>query len=107
MNLIRPIVLSMLIITYTANLQAIVELFLNNNEQLIESVEKGDKHRVKELLDQETDCNTTDSIDGRTPLHCAAYEANKEIVELLIALGALCTGNLQIWPDTTSLCCLR
>jgi ankyrin repeat protein len=84
---IKVVVLSMLIITHAANLQAMVELFLNNNEQLIESVKKGDKQRVKELLDQGINSNVEDK-NGQSPLHWAASNGTKEITQILIDHGA-------------------
>jgi ankyrin repeat protein len=62
--------------------------------ELIEAIEKGDIEAVKEYLAAGTDVNAGGGLDDNgepllwTPLHLAAIDGHKEIVELLIGAGA-------------------
>ncbi len=51
------------------------------------AAEQGDIKAVKQHLDAGTDLNAKDEW-GTTPLHYAAIEGHKEVVELLIVKGA-------------------
>jgi ankyrin repeat protein len=48
----------------------------------------GNIEAVKQHLDAGTDVNAKNDKDGGTPLHEAAMQGHKQIVELLIAAGA-------------------
>ena len=65
---------------------------------------KGDIEAVKQHLDAGADVNAKGK-HGRTPLHYAALNGQKEIVELLIANGANMNAKIEVgkWKDQTSL----
>ena len=54
---------------------------------ILDSIDEGNIEAVKQHLDTGTNVNVKDGV-GTTPLHYAAKEGHKEIVELLINKGA-------------------
>lgn len=72
------------------------ESAVNKDERsLHEAVERGDLADVKRHLQRGADVNAKDE-GGRTPLHWAAYGANKDVVECLINSGAAVNARDEI-----------
>ena len=64
---------------------AVVLLGCGPRMSIHEAADEGNIEVVKQHLADGTDVNEKDDDDGDTPLHDAAWEGHKEIVELLIA----------------------
>jgi hypothetical protein len=61
--------------------------YKERREELIKAIEKGDKEKVKELLDKRAEINIRDN-DGWTPLMYASKNNDLEIIKLLLEKGA-------------------
>ena len=59
-----------------------------NTQSLHDAAKAGDLEKVKVLLKDHPDLVFNKDTNGMTPLHWAAYEDHKEVVELLLAYKA-------------------
>lgn len=58
------------------------------SEDLKQAIRSGDAAKVKALLEKNPGLVNDKDADGRTPLHHALFNGNKEIIDLLVARGA-------------------
>ncbi len=56
--------------------------------KLIEAVKQGDRERVRAILDSDDGLANQSDESGATPLHYAALNGNRQIVQLLVERGA-------------------
>ncbi|MDC8449505.1 MAG: ankyrin repeat domain-containing protein [Nitrospira sp.] len=59
------------------------------DEALFEAVKHGDARKAEALLKQGADVKAQDKEDGRTPLHWAAANGYKAVMEVLVIKGAM------------------
>jgi cytohesin len=57
-------------------------------DSLHDAAKDGDLKKIRRLLKRGIDVNAKDEFYGRTPLHWAVYNKHKDVVELLISVGA-------------------
>jgi hypothetical protein len=55
---------------------------------MIKAAKKGNVEAVRALLDADPGLILARDSDGSTPLHCAAWKGNEEVVVLLVERGA-------------------
>lgn len=60
----------------------------NPAKEIIKAAKSGATARVKELCDQDATLISARDTDGSTPLHCATWKGQQQVVELLLSLGA-------------------
>ena len=58
------------------------------SKQIIKAAKAGDVLRIKELLATDTELINARDKDGSTPLHCATWKGQQEVVSLLLEAGA-------------------
>jgi ankyrin repeat protein len=60
----------------------------NPEKEIIRAAKSGAVGRVLELLKQDASLTGAKDADGSTPLHCATWKGQKEVVEVLLQHGA-------------------
>lgn len=60
----------------------------NLEKEIIRAAKAGAVAMVKELLERDARLISARDIDGSTPLHCATWKGNQNVVELLLNVGA-------------------
>ena len=56
--------------------------------EIIKAAKKGDSARVKALLAEDAELMNATDTDGSTPLHCATWKGQQDVVACLLAAGA-------------------
>jgi hypothetical protein len=56
--------------------------------EMIKAAKSGDVKKVSDLLAQDATLINARDTDGSTPLHCATWKGNQEVVALLLKAGA-------------------
>jgi ankyrin repeat protein len=60
----------------------------NPSKEIIKAAKSGDVLRIKELLATDAELINARDKDGSTPLHCATWKGQQEVVALLLEQGA-------------------
>ena len=58
------------------------------SKEIIKAAKSGDVVRIKELLAADAELINARDKDGSTPLHCATWKGQQEVVALLLEAGA-------------------
>jgi ankyrin repeat protein len=58
------------------------------SKEIIKAAKSGQSARIKELLAEDNALINARDKDGSTPLHCATWKGQAEVVSLLLAAGA-------------------
>lgn len=61
----------------------------DRGKELCEAAGRGDLERVKYLISVKADLNARESTEGNTPIMIASYKGHTDIVQALIAAGAV------------------
>src|SRR5262245_44073209 len=71
-------------------------------KEIIRAAKFGDVQKVKDLLAQDGDLINARDTDGSTPLHCATWKGNKDVVAVLLTAGAEVNvhNNNEHWGTT-------
>jgi ankyrin repeat protein len=62
--------------------------YLVDPEEMLKASERGDVNKVRELLGRDSTLVNAKGAHNKTPLHWAAENGHKAVVELLLAHGA-------------------
>jgi ankyrin repeat protein len=56
--------------------------------EIIKAAKSGNTEAIRNLLSNDADLINARDTDGSTPLHCAAWKGQREVIELLLKAGA-------------------